>query len=163
MMSTIGTFQGAEKVQKGTNFRFWVWSFGVLYPGQTTSTFSREIQCRKDSGNENPLLCNGSRDHRNWGENGKFLGQNFLQMDYSTTTISGNITFLVLWHLWDINSPVQLQITGMLTTFCAGYNHIVALRFKGFGFMLTGKLLLIFSFYIKKIFRYILLRRVFLV
>ena len=33
MMSTIGMFQGAEKVQKRTNFRFWVWSFGVLYPG----------------------------------------------------------------------------------------------------------------------------------
>ena len=43
MMSTIGMFQGAEKVQKGTNFRFWVWSFGVLYPGQPTSIFSREI------------------------------------------------------------------------------------------------------------------------
>ena len=26
--------------------------------------------------------------------------ENFLQMDYSIITISGNITFLVLWHLW---------------------------------------------------------------
>ena len=30
MMPTIGMFQVAEKVQKSTNFRFWVWFFGVL-------------------------------------------------------------------------------------------------------------------------------------
>ena len=39
----------------------------------------------------------------------------------------------------------------------------LALKFKGFGFMLTGKLLSIFPLYLKKIFSYILLRRVFLV
>ena len=51
----------------------------------------------------------------------------------------------------------------MLTTFCAVYNHTVALKFKGFGFMLTGKLLLIFLLFIKKIFSHLPFRRVFLV
>ena len=40
------------------------------------------------------------------------------------------------------HSSVWLQITGILTTFYAVYSHVVALKFKGFGFMLTGKLLL---------------------
>ena len=62
-----------------------------------------------------------------------------------------------------IHSSVWLQITGMMTTFCAVYNLIVALKFKGFGFMLTGKLLFIFPLFIKKIVIYLPIRRVFLV
>ena len=97
MMSRIGMFQGAEKVQKGTNFRFWLWSFEVLYPGQPIFFAGNLVPQR--FWEQNPLLCNGSHDHRNRRENGKVWGQNSLQIDYSTTTISGNITFLVLWHL----------------------------------------------------------------
>ena len=61
------------------------------------------------------------------------------------------------------HSSVWLQITGILTTFYAVYSLAVALKFKGFGFMLTGKLLFIFPLFIKKIVSYLALRRVFLV
>ena len=46
------------------------------------------------------VLCNGSHDHRKWGENGKVCGRKVLKMDYSIITTSENITFLVLWQLW---------------------------------------------------------------
>ena len=54
-------------------------------------------------------------------------------MDYSITATSGKVTFLVLWHFW-ANSFVGVAANGvgvaeMLTTFCAVYNHIVALTF----------------------------------
>ena len=61
------------------------------------------------------------------------------------------------------HSSAWLQITGILTTFYAVYSLAVALKFKGFGFMLTGKLLFIFLLFIKKIFSHLPFRRVFLV
>ena len=74
-----------------------------------------------------------------------------LQMDYSITTTSGNITFLVLWHFWansfagvaanhwNVGPRFALQCTTTST---------VALKLKDLGFMLTGKLLFKFSLYI---------------
>ena len=58
MMSTIGMFQGAEKVQKRTNFRFWVWSFRVV-PG-STYFFVGNLVPQRFWEREPTVVCNGS-------------------------------------------------------------------------------------------------------
>ena len=93
--------------------------------------FSREIQFRKDSGTENPLLCNGSHDHRRRNEEKmlKFLSKTSYKWTILLLLPLEKVRSSFCGIFGQIHSPVQLQITEMLTTFSAVYNHIVALKF----------------------------------
>ena len=156
----MGPYDGAEKVRKITNFRFWVWSFGVA---RVNLFFRGKYSAAKILGTRIDCCAMEAMIIENEEKMVKFVGKTSCKWTILLLLSVEILRSSFCGICGQINSPVQLQITGMLTTFCAVYNHIVALKFKGFGFMLTGKLLSIFPLYIKKIFSYILLRRVFLV
>ena len=117
-----------------------LWSSWGLYTAHPASRlwlspyrlpiFSREIQCRKNSGNENPLLCNGSHDRRrNEDKMLKFVGKTCCKWTILLLLPVEKLRSSFCGIFGQIHSPVQLQVTEMLTTFCAVYNHIVALKF----------------------------------
>ena len=80
-----------------TYFRFWVWLFGVL----TESThFCGGTLVPRGFWEREPVVLQWKpwSSTAKWGENAEVCGKDFLEIDCSITTSSGNVTSLVLCH-----------------------------------------------------------------
>ena len=76
-----------------------VFNFAIFSENKTRKSRIRgKSSALEDSGNENPVRCNGSHDRRLPLENATFCGQDLAKNGLFMVAAFGNVSFLVLYH-----------------------------------------------------------------